>query len=830
MTQQDETRRKSRRDLLLILLILPFGVLCMFMAGQAAIRLAPNWVLPANMLSNLDPNSIFAGLGHRELIEPLNPGILTQPAWDRLFLTPNATIPTREVVDVPTSIPVRTVQPPPEIETPLRNPSPTATLSGPIVLPTVGSRAANLGITKTDSSGTYTPGTTVSYTIVVNNNGPDSASRFNIQDNVPASITGVTVTCRPSSNCGTNNSSGNNVFFEDASLAFQAQFVITVSGIVSSGTVGNLSNTAEIVIPSEALIDDYNLSNNSATDTDTRFAISDLAITKSDGSSTYTTTNPISYTIVVTNSGPSDALGVRVVDNIPDQIAFWTWTCTSVINASGCSSGAGASDFTDTVNIQNGGRIEYTVAAYPTGVTENVSNTASILLPGSPSFIDPNTSNNTATDTDIPYIDLQIAKTDGGASYSPNGTLNYTVTVTNNSSFNVTGIIVSDSIPTEISTWDWSCASANPSCDGVNNSNGDFTDTIDLAAMNSLVYNVTADVSGTVGLGGISNTATVSVDPLSGLVDADPSNNSATETTPPYIDLQITKTDNSGTYTPGVILTYEVTVTNNSAFDLNGITVTDTMPALISSWTWTCGANPPPPGGTCDVTSGTGSITNNTVNLPAGASVIYTIDATVNGFAIGTLENTASVSPPAGVVDLDTSNNTATDSDANALGGPNVGLPDGSITMPAGGTTSTYFFSPAITNDGTNAPDFVFYERDTNPTDPNAGIALDIVQIYISTDGVGWTQVFYWGDANPDLNSNVSSAVGPECGGTEYDDCPIPSSYLYTSNGLDSGITIDIDSLGLSGSYPWIQFICPTTGAGNTDNQCDIDAIQPYYP
>jgi len=59
----------------------------------------------------------------------------------------------------------------------------------------------------------------------------------------------------------------------------------------------------------------------------------------------------------------------------------------------------------------------------------------------------------------------------------------------------------------------------------------------------------------------------------------------------------------------------------------------------------------------------------------------------------------------------------------------------------------------------------------------------------------------------------------------EYDDRPIPYAELYNN----TGITIDIDSLGLSGSYPWIRFYCPTIAEGNTDDLCDIDAIQPYY-
>jgi uncharacterized repeat protein (TIGR01451 family) len=820
--------RQNRRDLLLILLLVPLGMLCMFITGQMAIQLKPLWQLEADLRSLLNPTANFL-VNDQGLLEPVNTDI--PPAQHRpdFLLTPSSSIPTSAFIVIPTPVreedtPVPTIG----IVTPVLTPPPTPTIGGPIIVPTSrGPSQADLVITKTDRSNTYTPGNPINYTIVVTNRGPDRAPTFDVNDNVPANITGLTVNCAPVIRCGTNTSSGNNISFTGASLFRQQegvyQITITISGTVTSGASGNLSNTADVVIPSGSRYRDPDTSNNSITDTDTQLSVYDLAITKSDGVDIYTATNPLSYTIVVTNAGPSDALGVRVVDNIPPQIATWTWTCTTVTNASGCNGVTNSTtNFNDPVNIQVGGRIEYTVTANPVGGTaQNLSNTANITILVGSTAIDPNLSNNAATDTDIPYIDLQITKDDGLGTYAANGTLTYTVTVTNNSTFDVTGIAVSDPKPARVTDWSWACAGGG--CTPVTNSNTDFMDTINLTAGSSLIYTVTANISGNANPGNLTNRATVSVP--AGLVEAVPADNSATDVDAPYIDLQITKDDTVATYTPGGALTYTVTVTNNSAFNLTGVTVTDTRPALIdpTTWTWSCAPAPGSPSASCTPGPSNTNINDTAVNLPAGTSVIYTINATVNNFAIGTLVNTASVSPPTGLVDADTSNDTATDSDANAVGGPNIGPPDGNVISPAGGTTSTYFFSPAITNDGTNAPDFVFFERDTG-----SGIALDTVIIELSANGTAWTQVFNWGDSNPDLNSNVFSAVGPECGGIEYDDCPIPPSYLYSSNGFDSGITLDIDSLGLSGSYPWIRFICPA--AGNTDNACDIDSIQPYYP
>ena len=815
MTEQEDSQRKSRRDLLLILLILPLGVLCMFVTGQAAIRLAPTWMLNADMRSFLDPNSEFAAGGNQLFIEPLDPGILTLPAWGDLFLTPNAAIPTRLIpTATPPPPPVRTPPPPPVRDTP--EVEPTATLIGPIIQPTrPGPSQADLVIEISDNSGTYTPGTLINYTIIISNLGPDHATRFNVVDVVPAVISGLTVNCTPIALCGTNTSSGNTVAFTDANLPYSAgttQITISISGTAAPGATGNLLNTVEIVIPYNARFRDPNQSNNIVTDTDTQRSVYELAITKSDGVDTYTATTPLTYTLVLTNNvGPSDALNIRITDSKPPQIASWTWTCRSVTNASGCNGVTNSTtQFADTISIRVGGRIEYTVTANIAGMTQNplsLANTANIELPSGSGFIDPNLANNSATDIDIPYIDLQISKDDGGVSYNAGGTLAYTVTVTNSSTFTLTGITISDPKPPEFTSWSWSCTAG---CNPVTNGTGNFTDTINLAAGNSLIYSVTANVASTVGTGNISNTAAVNVP--AGLVDAIPANNSATDVTPPFIDLQITKDDGSPTYTPGGIVNYSVIVTNNSAIPLNGVTVTDTMPALISSWTWTCAS--------CTTPSGTGNI-NTTVNLPANAAISIAISATAHPNAIGPLENTASVSPPAGLVDTVPGNNTFTDQDLNAVGEPDVGTPDGNAyTVPDSGTATFYLSQPILANSDT-AADFVFYELPVGP-----GINLDQVIIEISADGSNWYRVFYWGDTTADTNTNVDNVNIPNIASacpTETDNCPIASGDLYNN----TGVLIDVDygplSLVPPGGYRWIRFTEP--GLGSTDG-AQVDAIE----
>jgi hypothetical protein len=80
----------ERRDWIIIPVILLLGFLCVILAGQWALRFSPSWKLNADMDSNLDPNRDFLTRRPGGFVEPVDPRILTQPAWINLFLTPDA--------------------------------------------------------------------------------------------------------------------------------------------------------------------------------------------------------------------------------------------------------------------------------------------------------------------------------------------------------------------------------------------------------------------------------------------------------------------------------------------------------------------------------------------------------------------------------------------------------------------------------------------------------------------------------------------------------------------------------------------------------------------
>jgi uncharacterized repeat protein (TIGR01451 family) len=174
----------------------------------------------------------------------------------------------------------------------------------------------------------------------------------------------------------------------------------------------------------------------------------------------------------------------------------------------------------------------------------------------------------------------------------------------------------------------------------------------------SVVYTASGTVAASA-TGTLSNTATVA--PPAGVTDPAPGNNSATDTTvlTPAVDLAITKSDGLASAVPGESVTYTITISNGGPLDAVGAGVADTFPPELSNVAWTCEASA---GASC-TGSGSGDLSD-TVTVPVGGHVTYTVTADIDPGAVGSVANTAGVQPAAGMVDPVPGNNSATDVDA----------------------------------------------------------------------------------------------------------------------------------------------------------------------
>jgi uncharacterized repeat protein (TIGR01451 family) len=193
---------------------------------------------------------------------------------------------------------------------------------------------ADLSLTKTDSPDPVAAGTNLTYTITVTNSGPDVAENVSWSDTLPAGTTFTSLSAPGGWSCTTPAvGAGGTVTCSIASLPVASPvFTLTVgvAPAVSSGTV--LSNTATV----SSTTAEGNPGNESGNATTTVSAVTGLGIAKTDnGNDPVVAGTNLTYTITVSNSGPSNAANVGFSDPLPADTTFVSlaspggWSCTT---------------------------------------------------------------------------------------------------------------------------------------------------------------------------------------------------------------------------------------------------------------------------------------------------------------------------------------------------------------------------------------------------------------------------------------------------------------------------------------------------------------------
>src|SRR5262249_38982318 len=128
------------------------------------------------------------------------------------------------------------------------------------------------------------------------------------------------------------NTSGTGDLSEVISLAAGGSVTYTVTASIDPGATGSLSNTATVTPPLG--VTDPTPGNDSATDTDLLTPHASLSISKTTTSPEARAGEVVLYTIVVTNSGPSTALGAAIEDLVPAALTGVTWTALASAGSS----------------------------------------------------------------------------------------------------------------------------------------------------------------------------------------------------------------------------------------------------------------------------------------------------------------------------------------------------------------------------------------------------------------------------------------------------------------------------------------------------------------
>jgi uncharacterized repeat protein (TIGR01451 family) len=526
---------------------------------------------------------------------------------------------------------------------------------------------ADLTVTKS-APATAFAGQNITYTITIANSGATAAD-VTLGDNLPAGTTFVSLTQTggPVFTCSTPAVGVNGaVSCSLASMAAAASatfdLVVATPATLPDATI--ISNTATVATTSP----EPDTTDNSSTATTTVNVSSDLAVTKS-ALGAVTAGSNLTYTIVVSNNGPSVATAVALADTLPAGTTFVSLAQTAGASFSCTTPAVGASGPVNctlaSMNPATSATFELVVLVDGTTANgTNIVNTATV----SSTSADPSGENNSAQATTVVSTGADIAVTKSGApTATAGGTLVYTIGLTNNGPSTATSVTLDDTLPagtTFVSLLQGSGPLAictTPAVGGTGTISCSFAS---LPAASSASWTLTVNVDAGLAAGTVLTNTAVGA---SAVTDDVPGNNSATATTTvgATFDLSVTKSG-SATAAAGGTLTYTITVANSGPSTATGVTLSDTLPAgtTFASLTQTSG-----PLFTCvtPAAGATGTVSCTLASM-ATASASFELVVNVAPEAVGTsLVNTAVVAavPP----DANVSNNssTATSSVASSI-------------------------------------------------------------------------------------------------------------------------------------------------------------------
>lgn len=263
----------------------------------------------------------------------------------------------------------------------------------------------DLRISKDNGRESGVAGEPTTYTIEVDNTGPSDAVGATVTDLVPPELVDAEWTCvaNGGASCTPGPTAGSIADLVD--LPTGSSLIYTLTTTVDGAHRGALLNQASVTVAGGTT--ETMLADNFASDEDAIVGIADAQITKDDGVTSVAPGGTVTYTIEVTNLGPS-AAELNITDLMPVELLTVDWECVGVDATCPGGSGpgdvvAGSGDIIDAGLVEADGKLVYTVTAQvdpgldPTsGLT--ITNTATVAT--TPLGADPTTINNSASDTD----------------------------------------------------------------------------------------------------------------------------------------------------------------------------------------------------------------------------------------------------------------------------------------------------------------------------------------------------------------------------------------------------------------------------------------------
>ncbi|HRK72931.1 MAG TPA: T9SS type A sorting domain-containing protein, partial [Rhodothermales bacterium] len=409
-------------------------------------------------------------------------------------------------------------------------------------------KSADLVMYKSVNNSAPTTDDTVTFTLIVSNNGPDHASGVTVNDLLPSGLRYVDHNAASGQYDGTTGQWTVGALNKGASATLQIRAKV--------GSVGPIINIAQIAAANEP---DPNRSNNSAIvqlNAEKGPGVADIVVKKVVNNLRPTVGSTVEFTISAKNLGPDPATNVSILETLPPGLTFVSATTSKgYLNGQIWQISALAVDETAELKV-------VTKVTAP-GALKNTA----VKIQSDQS--DPINANN-ESDVSVSVAnaaDIAVNKTADNIRPEVGSNVTFVVTVTNNGPDAATNVEVTDLLPMGLEL-----VVVSPSVGTWGNNKW---------KIGSLALGQTVQMQMTTRVmmrGSNQNTATVSA---SDQPDPVPSNNAATVTVNALerpVDLSVSKRVDKSAPSVGQNVTYTIVLRNESLVNATGVQVQDNLP------------------------------------------------------------------------------------------------------------------------------------------------------------------------------------------------------------------------------------------------------------
>ncbi|MEX0620067.1 MAG: DUF11 domain-containing protein [Solirubrobacterales bacterium] len=299
----------------------------------------------------------------------------------------------------------------------------------------------DLQMSKSVSQSSVPTGDRVTWTITAYNAGPSEATGVQVIDTLPLGAATDVVASSSQGSCEVTETP--EVICSIGSIGVGFPATITVTATVTAEDTPGITNVATVSGDQP----DARPNNNTAEASFEAASTADIRVTKTADPSPMAG-EPFSYTIEVTNDGPTVATGVVFNDQIPDL-----FTATEILftDALGCSFEPGEPGGTLTCSLATpltvGSTVSLTLAGTLSSASAGVPITNTVTAYSSKADPDPENNASSVTVTPLPFAEIAMSKTASSYSAKPGRAITWSFVVQNLGPLDADPVVLEDELP-----------------------------------------------------------------------------------------------------------------------------------------------------------------------------------------------------------------------------------------------------------------------------------------------------------------------------------------------------------------------------------------------